>query len=228
MLVHRNGDRPAGASGTAEPHRPMSSGTSDTEAPLFGPDDPREVRPLDLRPVVPSRQSALERVRRPLPLSRIQDPGGAQMRYAVHDRDGNGRSPCSASPPPRGSSSATTSSDGPATGEKNLPFVVDNPRFLILPWINIPNHILALIRRRLPDDWTERYNTTPVLFECRRDPALHRRRLQGRLDPRRDHPGARALRPGQAADKPKLDVWLRPLRRDWTHPLATAEWKRPR
>ena len=23
--------------------------------------------------------------------------------------------------------------------EKNLPFVVDNPRFLILPWINIPN-----------------------------------------------------------------------------------------
>ena len=34
--------------------------------------------------------------------------------------------------------------------EKNLPFVVDNPRFLILPWIKIPNlgsHILALIRR---------------------------------------------------------------------------------
>ena len=39
---------------------------------------------------------------------------------------------------------------------------------LILPWIKIPNlgsHILALIRRRLPDDWTERYNTTPVLIE---------------------------------------------------------------
>ena len=46
--------------------------------------------------------------------------------------------------------------------------MVDNPRFLILPWINIPNlgsHILAIIRRRLPDDWTERYNTTPVLIE---------------------------------------------------------------
>ena len=55
--------------------------------------------------------------------------------------------------------------------EKNLPIVVDNPRFLILPWINIPNlgsHILAIIRRRLPEDWTERYNTTPVLIETPR------------------------------------------------------------
>ena len=46
--------------------------------------------------------------------------------------------------------------------------MVDNPRFLILPWIEIPNlgsHILALVRRRLPTDRTERYGTTPVLIE---------------------------------------------------------------
>ena len=46
--------------------------------------------------------------------------------------------------------------------------MVDNPRFLILPWIEIPNlgsHLLAIVRRRLPADWTERYNTTPVLIE---------------------------------------------------------------
>ena len=46
--------------------------------------------------------------------------------------------------------------------------MVDNPRFLILPWIKIPNlgsHILAIVRRRLPEDWTGRYNTTPVLIE---------------------------------------------------------------
>ena len=52
--------------------------------------------------------------------------------------------------------------------EKNLPLVVDNPRFLILPWIRIPNlgsHILALVRRQLPADWTARYKTTPVLIE---------------------------------------------------------------
>ena len=46
--------------------------------------------------------------------------------------------------------------------------VIDNPRFLILPWIRIPNlgsHLLALVRRRLPRDWAERYNTLPVLIE---------------------------------------------------------------
>ena len=51
--------------------------------------------------------------------------------------------------------------------EKNLPLVVDNPRFLILPWIRIPNlgsHILALVRHQLPADWTARYKTTPVLI----------------------------------------------------------------
>ena len=58
--------------------------------------------------------------------------------------------------------------DAPQLREKNLPLVVDNPRFLILPWIEIPNlgsHILAIVRRRLPEDWAERYNTTPVLIE---------------------------------------------------------------
>ena len=84
--------------------------------------------------------------------------------------------------------------------EKNLPFVVDNPRFLILPWINIPNlgsHILAIIRRRLPDDWTERYNTTPVLIETfvetpRYTGAVYR----ASAGPRRDHPGARGATTG--------------------------------
>ena len=56
----------------------------------------------------------------------------------------------------------------PQLREKNLPLVVDNPRFLILHWVKIPNlgsHLLAIIRRRLPDDWTERYNTTLVIIE---------------------------------------------------------------
>ena len=46
--------------------------------------------------------------------------------------------------------------------------MIDNPRFLILPWITIPNlgsHILSRVRKQLPGDWTERYNTTPVLIE---------------------------------------------------------------
>ena len=89
------------------------------------------------------------------------------------------------------------------------------PRFLILPWINIPNlgsHILAIIRRRLPDDWTERYNTTPVLIETfvetpRYTGAVYRASgwtrvgtTQGRGRYDRD----------RQSDKLKKDVWLRP------------------
>ena len=104
--------------------------------------------------------------------------------------------------------------------EKNLPRVVDNPRFLILPWIEIPNlgsHILAIVRRQLPVDWTQRYHTTPVLIETfvetpRHTGAVYRAsgwthvgatQGRGRYDTRN--------RP----DKPKKDIWLRPLRRDW-------------
>ena len=129
---------------------------------------------------------------------------GAQMRYAVHDRDGwplamLGFSTAAWKLAPRDNFIGWTRQ----LREKNLPFVVDNPRFLILPWIEIPNlgsHILALIRRRLPEDWAERYNTTPVLIETFVEtPRYTGAVLQGlRLDPRRDHPGARALRPRQA------------------------------
>ena len=110
--------------------------------------------------------------------------------------------------------------------------------------MNIPNlgsHILAIIRRRLPDDWTERYNTTPVLIEnLRRDPALHRSavyRASGwtrvGLPPR----GAGATTRDIAVnDKPKKDVWLRldTCVRDWKRMFnqylksAGAIWKRPR
>ena len=112
----------------------------------------------------------------------------------------------------------------PRSREKNLPLVVDNPRFLILPWITIPNlgsHILALIRRRLPLDWAERYNTTPVLIETfvetprytgavyRASGWLHVGTTQGRGRYDRD----------KLYDKPRKDIWLRPLRKDWKRAL---------
>ncbi len=37
-----------------------------------------------------------------------------------------------------------------------------------MPWLSVANpgsRILAIMRRRLPDDWTRRYNITPVLIE---------------------------------------------------------------
>ena len=52
--------------------------------------------------------------------------------------------------------------------QKNLPLVVNNARFLIMPWVkskNLASHILSMIARRLPTQWEERYGIRPVLLE---------------------------------------------------------------
>jgi hypothetical protein len=52
--------------------------------------------------------------------------------------------------------------------KKNLMMVVNNTRFLILPWIfskNLASKTLSLIVKRIADDWEERYKYRPVLLE---------------------------------------------------------------
>jgi hypothetical protein len=52
--------------------------------------------------------------------------------------------------------------------QRNLPYVVNNARFLILPWVqskNLASKILGMIARQLPNDWEKRYGIRPVLME---------------------------------------------------------------
>ena len=52
--------------------------------------------------------------------------------------------------------------------KNNLHLVINNARFLILPWIkskNLASKILSITARNLPDDWEKRYNIRPVLLE---------------------------------------------------------------
>ncbi len=143
-----------------------------TEPPLLPPPpDLDAVRPLTLRTVVSgTREGRLwnEFVARYHYLG-YTTLVGAQMRYAVLARDSRplamlGFSTAAWTLAPRDRFIGWSRQ----LREKNLPLVIDNPRFLILPWVRIPNlgsHILALVRRQLPRDWTARYNTTPVLIE---------------------------------------------------------------
>ena len=200
----------------------------DTEPPLFpAPTTLDDVRPLALRTVV---RDTREGKRWNEFIARYHYLGyktlvGAQMRYAVHDRNGwalamLGFSTAAWKLAPRDHFIGWT----PPLREKNLPLVVDNPRFLILPWINIHNlgsHILAIVRRRLPQDWTERYHTTPVLIETfvetprytgavyRASGWTHVGATQGRG--RYDRHTKRS--------QPRKDIWLRPLRKDWKRTL---------
>jgi hypothetical protein len=55
-----------------------------------------------------------------------------------------------------------------AQRHRHLPGVVNNARFLIVPWIRVASlasKLLAMAARRLPADWEERYGYRPVLLE---------------------------------------------------------------
>jgi hypothetical protein len=50
----------------------------------------------------------------------------------------------------------------------NLPRIVNNSRFLILPWIQVPHlasKILSLAVHQLADDWLDAYRVSPLLLE---------------------------------------------------------------
>ncbi len=52
--------------------------------------------------------------------------------------------------------------------QRNLPLVVNNSRFLILPWVQskgLASKVLAMAARQLPPDWQRRYGYRPVLLE---------------------------------------------------------------
>ena len=64
-----------------------------------------------------------------------------------------------------------------AQRERNLPLIVNNARFLILPWIQskgLASKILALAARQLPNDWFARYRLRPVLLETFVETPRHR------------------------------------------------------
>ena len=153
------------------------------------------------------------------------------MRYAVHDRDGRplamlGFSAAVWKIAPRDDFIGWT----PETRERNLPLVVDNSRYLIMPWIWIPNlasHILSEVRRQLPQDWFTQYRVTPVLMEIfvetprfsgityKASGRIHVGTTQGRgrYDTKREFA------------KPKKDVWLCPLRKNWKEHSIDDSWQ---
>jgi hypothetical protein len=59
----------------------------------------------------------------------------------------------------------------------NLPYLVNNSRFLLFPWVQVPHlasHVLGQLARQLRADWQQRWNYRPVLLETFVDPARHR------------------------------------------------------
>jgi hypothetical protein len=106
-----------------------------------------------------------------------------------------------------------------ATRKKNLHLIVNNARFLILPWVrskNLGSKILSLASRRIADDWHKRYNYRPVLLET----FVEKHRFRGTC-----YKAANWLEVGETCGKGKLGnregevptktVWLYPLCKDF-------------
>jgi len=58
--------------------------------------------------------------------------------------------------------------------QQNLPWVINNTRFLIFPWVEIrhlASHVLGQLSRRVQEDWQQRWGYDPLLMETFVDPA---------------------------------------------------------
>lgn len=56
----------------------------------------------------------------------------------------------------------------PRDRKRNLSFIANNNRFLILPWVKVKclaSHILGLISRRISNDWKQKYNHVLGMLE---------------------------------------------------------------
>jgi hypothetical protein len=105
--------------------------------------------------------------------------------------------------------------------------VVNNARFLILPWVRskgLASKILGRIARRLPTDWQQRYGYRPVLLET----FVQSDRFRGTC-----YKAANWIHVGQTTGRGKLDVthqhaipikdiWLYPLERSFRTQLTAA------
>ena len=101
--------------------------------------------------------------------------------------------------------------------QRNLHLIVNNARFLILPWIrckNLASRILGLTAKRLPDDWQARYSYRPVLLET----FVEKPRFAGTC-----YQAANWHNVGDTQGRGKLDVLHRhakPVKSIWIYPLA--------
>lgn len=110
------------------------------------------------------------------------------------------------------------------TRKKNLHLVINNARFLILPWVhskNLGSKILSLASKRICADWEKQYKYRPVLLET----FVEKQRFKGTC-----YKAANWVEVGDTRGRGKLgnkvgevpikSVWLYPLSSDFRGQLA--------
>jgi len=98
----------------------------------------------------------------------------------------------------------------------HLPHVVQNRRFLVLPWVQVQglaSSFLAGVARRLPEDWAQRYGDRPVLLETFVEHDRYAGTAYAAANWHRigHSTGHGRLAAPTAAAKPVRDIWVYPL-----------------
>ena len=157
--------------GPRGPRRVSVTARSEPQAPVEG--SAGEYEPLRLTVVgAHSRDSALwmELIQRYHYLG-YRVPVGAQLRYLVRcQRTGDAVLACLQWTSAAWKMAARDRWIGWSAEERahNLALIVNNSRFLILPWVRVKglaSKILAHCVRQLPEDWARRYGCRPLLLE---------------------------------------------------------------
>jgi hypothetical protein len=193
------------------------SALSDPRPPLDQP--ARALAPLSLQRVHQKAQSSLwnEYIQRYHYLGHKPLPG-AQLRYLVYCTEqpiallGFGAAAWQSAPRDRyiGWSHEQR--------QRNLHLIVNNARFLILPWVqskNLASMILAQTARTLPNHWQEVYGYRPVLLET----FVEKRRFRGTCYKAANWvylgqtQGRGKLGPAGKQSVPIKDLWVYPLDR---------------
>jgi hypothetical protein len=101
--------------------------------------------------------------------------------------------------------------------KQNLHLVVQNSRFLLLPWVqskNLASRILSIAAKRLPHDWQSRYGYHPVLLET----FVEKARFEGTC-----YKAANWTYLGDTQGRGKLDIHherKKPVKAVWVYPLT--------
>ena len=156
-------------------NRPPPSSTSQTDAPEALVCSLKDIAPVRVDPISTDKERHLwnEYVERYHPLG-YKHPFGYAIRYFIHAH--NQILGCIML---SGAARALAPRDRwigwkPEQRKVNLSWIVNNSRYLIFPWINVPHlasHVLGQLARRVATDWEERWGFNPVLLETFVDPA---------------------------------------------------------
>ena len=108
----------------------------------------------------------------------FRNTAGENLKYVVHSRDGQPLA-CllfGAAAFKCGARDAWIGWPAPVR-ERNLPYVTNNSRFLVLPWVRVPHlasHLLSRIARRIQADWRAKYGHSLYCLETFVDRSRYR------------------------------------------------------